>query len=73
MAILAAMEHELEYLEGRVAALIARIHELETQNSRFASALAEAMRENAEMKFNLEETRHRVTLLIDRLPKEEEA
>ncbi|MEC5205426.1 cell division protein ZapB [Vogesella perlucida] len=71
--MLAAMEHELEYLEGRVAALIARIHELETQNSRFAAALAEAMRENAEMKFGLEETRRRVALLVERLPKEEEA
>jgi len=71
--MLAAMEHELEYLEGRVAALIARIHELETQNSRFATALAEAMRENAEMKFGLEETRRRVALLVERLPKEEEA
>lgn len=67
------MEHELDYLESRVAALIARIHELETQNSRFAAALADALRDNAEMKFALEETRHRVAALVERLPKEEAA
>jgi len=53
------MEHELEYLESRVAALIARVHELDAQNSRLASALGEALRDNAELKFALEETRRR--------------
>ncbi|MFC3625856.1 hypothetical protein ACFOKJ_06845 [Vogesella amnigena] len=67
------MEHELDYLESRVAALIGRIHELDAQNSRLASALGEALRDNAELKFALEETRRRVGVLIDRLPKEEEA
>mgnify|MGYP006181421979 CR=1 FL=1 len=33
------MEQELDYLEGRVVALIARIHELENQNGRFAEVL----------------------------------
>ena len=67
------MEHELEYLESRVAALIARVHELDAQNSRLASALGEALRDNAELKFALEETRRRVAALMERLPKEEEA
>ncbi|WP_174875048.1 hypothetical protein [Vogesella oryzae] len=67
------MEHELDYLESRVAALIARVHELDAQNSRLAAALGESLRDNAELKFALEETRHRVAALIDRLPKEEEA
>ena len=71
--MLAAMEHELEYLDVRGAPLMARLHEQEPQTIRSAAALAEAMRENAEMKFGLEETRRRVALLVERLPKEEEA
>ena len=38
------MDKELEYLESRVTALVARIRELETQNGRFAEALSEALR-----------------------------
>lgn len=67
------MEQELDYLESRVAALIGRIHELDAQNSRLSAALGDALRDNAELKFALEETRRRVGVLIDRLPKEEEA
>ncbi|GHD78857.1 hypothetical protein ACFSQE_00405 [Vogesella fluminis] len=65
------MEQELDYLEGRVVALVARIRELETQNGRFAEVLAQTMKENAEMKFALEETRHRVAALMTRLPQED--
>ncbi|BBF87387.1 hypothetical protein DLM_3803 [Aquitalea magnusonii] len=67
--ILAAMDKELEYLESRVQALIARIKELETQNGRFAQALAEALKENAELNFRVNETRSRVAALVERLPK----
>ena len=73
LAILADMEQELDYLEGRVGALIARIHELENQNGRFAEVLAQTMKENAEMKFALEETRNRVVALMHRLPPEDNA
>ncbi|CUA82035.1 MULTISPECIES: hypothetical protein [Gulbenkiania] len=66
------MEHELEYLETRVQALIARIAELETQNGRFAEALARALKDNAELQFRLEDTRRRVAGLIERLPAAEE-
>lgn len=62
------MDKELEYLESRVAALIARIRELETQNGRFADALSQALKENAELHFRVEETRNRVAALIERLP-----
>lgn len=72
LAILAAMDKELEYLESRVAALIARIRELEAQNGRFAEALAQALKENAELHFRVEETKTRVAALIERLPKAEE-
>ncbi len=70
LAILAVMETEFESLEGRVAALIARIHELDGQNERMASVLAEVLKENAELKFCVEETRLRVEALIARLPGE---
>jgi chromosome segregation ATPase len=70
--ILAAMDKELEYLESRVQALIARIKELETQNGRFAQALAEALKENAELNFRVNETRSRVAALVERLPKADE-
>ena len=67
------MEQELDFLESRVAALIARVHELDGQNGRLSAALGDALRDNAELKFALEETRRRVGTLIDRLPREEEA
>ncbi|MDF0604455.1 hypothetical protein HZU77_002165 [Neisseriaceae bacterium TC5R-5] len=63
------MEKELEYLETRVSALITRVQELETQNNRFASALSEALKENAELTFRINETRNRVAALVERLPK----
>jgi|GEM_PF-2804776 len=66
------MDKELEYLESRVQALIARIKELETQNGRFAEALAEALKENAELNFRVNETRSRVAALVARLPKADE-
>ncbi|AAQ58174.1 MULTISPECIES: hypothetical protein [Chromobacterium] len=62
------MDNELEYLESRVAALIARIRELEVQNGRFAEALSEALKENAELNFRVNETRSRVAALVARLP-----
>ncbi|AUH53311.1 hypothetical protein CXB49_22280 [Chromobacterium sp. ATCC 53434] len=62
------MDNELEYLESRVAALIVRIRELETQNGRFAEALSEALKENAELNFRVNETRSRVAALVARLP-----
>ncbi|MGR2663587.1 MULTISPECIES: hypothetical protein [Chromobacterium] len=66
------MDKELEYLESRVTALVARIRELETQNGRFAEALSEALRENAELNFKVNETRARVAALVERLPKASE-
>ncbi|OWY38307.1 hypothetical protein CEK28_13650 [Xenophilus sp. AP218F] len=63
------MDKELEYLESRVVALIARIGELETQNARFAEALSEALKENAELNFRVNETRSRVAALVERLPR----
>ncbi len=66
------MEQELEHLEHRVVALIARLHELETQNDRLGEVLAHTMKENAEMRYALEETRHRVAALMNRLPQEEQ-
>jgi predicted nuclease with TOPRIM domain len=62
------MDNELEYLESRVAALVGRIRELETQNGRFAEALSEALKENAELHFRVNETRSRVAALVARLP-----
>ncbi|AXT44820.1 MULTISPECIES: hypothetical protein [Chromobacterium] len=66
------MDKELEYLESRVTALVARIRELETQNGRFAEALSEALRDNAELNFKVNETRARVAALVERLPKASE-
>jgi uncharacterized protein (TIGR02449 family) len=70
--MLAAMDKELESLETRVAALIARIGEMGAQNGRLAEALAQALKENADLHFRLEETRQRVATLIERLPGTEE-
>lgn len=72
LAILAAMDTEIDYLESRVAALVARIRELETRNGRFAEVLSAALKENAELNYRLEETRTRVSALIARLPGDEE-
>ncbi|MGL6069787.1 hypothetical protein, partial [Craterilacuibacter sp.] len=58
--------------ESRFAALIARIHELDGQNERMAAVLAEVLKENAELKFCVAETRLRVETLIARLPGEPE-
>lgn len=66
------MDKELEYLESRVTALVARIRELETQNGRFAEALSEALRDNAELNFRVNETRARVAALVERSPKASE-
>ncbi|WP_239058128.1 hypothetical protein [Crenobacter caeni] len=66
--MLAAMDTEFEQLEGRVGALIARVRELDEQNERMAAVLAEVLKENAELKFLVEETRNRVADLIGRLP-----
>lgn len=66
------MDNELEYLESRVAALIERIRELESQNDRFAEALAQALKDNAELVFKVTETRQRVAALIERLPAPQE-
>ena len=52
-------------------ALRARIKELETQNGRFAEALAQALKDNAELTFRVNETRSRVAALVERLPKDE--
>lgn len=67
------MDTEFESLEGRVGALVARVLELDAQNERMAAVLAEVLKENAELKFLVEETRNRVAALISRLPGEEEA
>ena len=70
--MLAAMDKELETLESRFAALISRIKELGAQNGRLAEALAQALKENADLQFRFEEATRRVTALIDRLPSPEE-
>jgi uncharacterized protein (TIGR02449 family) len=70
--MLAAMDKELESLETRVAALISRIKEMGAQNGRLAEALAQALKENADLLFRLEETRSRVEALMERLPVPEE-
>lgn len=66
------MEQDLAFLESRVAALIERLTEVGAQNGKLAEALAQAMRENAELTFRLEQTKTRVAALIERLPKDEE-
>ncbi|WP_215779331.1 MULTISPECIES: hypothetical protein [unclassified Paludibacterium] len=66
------MDKELESLETRVASLIARIGEMGVQNTRLSEALAQALKENADLHFRLEETRQRVATLIERLPGTEE-
>ncbi|MCW3480285.1 hypothetical protein OL229_12085 [Neisseriaceae bacterium JH1-16] len=66
------METELEYLESRVAALIDRLTEVHDQNTRLAEALAQALKENAELTFRLEDTKFKVAALIERLPKQED-
>ncbi len=70
--MLPPMEQDLEYLESRVAALVARLGEMGTQNGKLAEALAQALRENAELTFRLEQTKTRVAALIERLPKDED-
>lgn len=70
--MLRPMEHDLEYLESRVAALIAALGESGGQNARLAEALGAVLKENAELRFRLEETRNRVAALIERLPRDEE-
>lgn len=66
------MDTEIEYLESRVAALIARIRQLEDSNNRFTEALSQTLKENAELRFRVERTRSRMAALIERLPREEE-
>ena len=66
------MDTEIEYLESRVAALIARLYELQERNSQLAETLSQALKENAELRFRLKETHTRVASLIERLPTEEE-
>jgi uncharacterized protein (TIGR02449 family) len=70
--MLAAMDKELESLETKVAALITRTKEMGAQNNRLAEALAQALKENADLLFRLEETKSRVGALIERLPIAEE-
>lgn len=70
--MLAAMDKELESLETRVAALITRIKEMGAQNGRLGEALAQALKENADLHFRLEETKSRVSALMERLPSAEE-
>ncbi|WP_189533719.1 hypothetical protein [Paludibacterium paludis] len=66
------MDTEIQYLETRVAALIERVRELESRNGRFAEALSQALKDNAELNYRLEEARSRVGALISRLPCDEE-
>jgi predicted nuclease with TOPRIM domain len=70
--MLAAMDKELESLENRVTGLIARTKELGTQNQRLSEALAQALEQNADLMFRLEETKSRVVALMERLPIAEE-
>jgi len=70
--MLAAMDKELESLETRVGALIVRVKEMGVQNGRLGEALAQALKENAELHFRLEETKSRVSALMERLPNAEE-
>lgn len=70
--MLAAMDKELESLEARVAALVARVGEMGAQNARLSQALAASLQDNADLRFRLEETRSRVAVLIERLPGAEE-
>jgi len=70
--MLAAMDKELESLETKVAALVTRIKEMGVQNGRLGEALAQALKENADLQFRLEETKSRVSALMERLPIVEE-
>lgn len=70
--MLAAMDKELESLESRVTALIARVKEMGEQNSRLSETLAQTLKENADLNFRLEETKSRVQALMERLPSAEE-
>jgi cell division protein ZapB len=70
--MLAAMDKELESLETRVNALIARIKEMGEQNGRLSEALGQSLQDNADLQFRLEETKSRVAALIARLPNAEE-
>lgn len=68
----AIMDNEIEYLETRVIALIARLQKLEDDNSRFTQVLSQTLKENAELRFRVEKARSRMLSLIDCLPKDEE-
>jgi predicted nuclease with TOPRIM domain len=70
--MLAAMDKELESLETKVAALVTRIKEMGVQNGRLGEALAQALKDNADLQFRLEETKSRVSALMERLPIVEE-
>lgn len=70
--MLAGMDKELESLESRVAALIDRIKEMGGENGRLSEALSQALKDNAELRGRLDETRARVAALIERLPVPEE-
>jgi cell division protein ZapB len=70
--MLAAMDKELESLETRVGALIVRVKEMGVQNGRLGEALAQSLKENADLHFRLEETKSRVSALMERLPNAEE-
>lgn len=70
--MLAAMDKELESLETKVAALVTRIKEMGAQNGRLSEALAQALKDNADLQFRLEETKSRVSALMERLPIVEE-
>lgn len=66
------MEQDLAYLESRVAALVARLAEVGTQNTKLSEALAQALKQNAELTFRMEHVKSRVAALIERLPADEE-
>lgn len=51
--------------------MIARLYELQERNRQLAETLAQTLKENAELRFRIEETHTRVASLIERLPKEE--
>lgn len=70
--MLAGMDKELESLESRVAALIDRIKEMGGETGRLSEALSQALKDNAELRVRLDETRARVAALIERLPVPEE-
>jgi DNA-binding SARP family transcriptional activator len=66
------MEQDLAYLESRVGALVERLTEVGSQNTKLAEALAHALKQNAELTFRLEHVKTRVAALIERLPADED-